>query len=176
MTEENEFKVLDAKIAETQKLADEAQQWANRLGQLMNDLQVLKRARDLLLGSQPAEGQQAYVPVVDYTAQANTNPQPGFADAHNAQQPQLSIGALVVSILTEAARTGGRHANVPVKTILERVHAKGRTEVTPKTLGGVISQYLAKGAIRRTSRATYALPRTATASQPTANGASMHSD
>ena len=48
MAEEIEFKVLDAKIAKTQKLADEAQQWANRLGQLINDLQVLKRARDFV--------------------------------------------------------------------------------------------------------------------------------
>jgi hypothetical protein len=124
---------------------------------------------DLLLGNEPAPGQHAFVPVMVF-APAQADSQQPKPDAPNAQP--LSIGAVVVDILTEAAKSGGRHANVPLQTILERVHAKGRTEVSLKTLGGVISQYTAKGTIRRISRATYALPRATVPTTATANGAS----
>jgi hypothetical protein len=156
---EETIKVLDAKINETQRLADEAQRWANRLGQLTNDLAVLKRARELLLSvEEPGEVRRELVhvwppPLAESQSAMNPNAQPeapGTA-ASNIAQP-TSIGGLVVMVLTEA------DAPLSVQTILERVRAKGRADLNLKTLGGVISQYVSKGALRRTARATYALP------------------
>jgi hypothetical protein len=157
------IKVLDFKIEETQRLAAEAQRWANRLSQLVNDLLVLKRARELLLSDESSgEKQRGYIPVFapsPSTQAPSTTPE---AQGEGEGGTQISIGALVVKVLNEAGTP------LPVQTILACVRAKGRPEVTLKTLGGVISQYLTGGKIQRTARATYALPST------NGNGAAMH--
>ena len=156
MPSDNEaIKVIDGKIEETQRLADEAQRWANRLSQLVNDLAVLKRARDLLLSNEPpGETRRDFIGVFappSSTSSPSTAPE---AQNQGERDTHISIGALVVKVLSDAGTP------LAVQTILERVRAKGRADLNLKTLGGVISQYLTKGSLRRTARATYALPLT----------------
>lgn len=153
---------IDARIEETQRLAEEAQHWANRLGSLLNDLAVLKRARELLLRDdvlgEPRTTME-YVPVFAEPPQQESQ----SASAMNTGAHQRSIGMLLVSVLTEAG------SPLNVSTILERIHRRGRPDVTSKSLAGVVSQYLAKGVITRTERATYGLPLTNGAKEATMN-------
>ena len=153
MTQDNELiKQIDKKIAETEALAAEAQKWANQLGSLQNNVLVLKRARLLLLGEETPGEPREDVPVFPNPSQPALNLGSDVSSNGNGSQP-ASIGSLLIGVLMEAG------SPLKVQRILERMRAKGRTDVTGKTLGGVISQYLTKGSIRRTARATYALPR-----------------
>jgi hypothetical protein len=135
---------LDAQIGKLEGLAATAQGWANRLSGLSNDLAVLKRARALMMDPESAGQSHAlvYVPITVGSAV-------GYVPTE-AEQP--SIGALILAVLKEAGTP------MKVQTILERIQAKGRPDLTLKTLGGVLAQYLAKKLLRRTKRATYALP------------------
>ena len=71
---------------------------------------------------------------------------------HEQPQNSRSIGELVVEVLREAGKP------LKVQVILKQIRAKGRSDLVLKTLGGVLSQYLNRGVVRRTARATYALP------------------
>ena len=131
---------------------------------MQNNLAVLKRAKKLLLESddliaEPSEHVHV-LPEAQAQEVARQATRPTVTPKPEAQRN--SIGALVLAVLTEAG------APVPLKIILENVRVKGRSEVTLKTLGGVVSQYLSKGVIQRTERATYALP------SANGNGAVMH--
>ena len=156
-------KDLDAKIAQNQRLLNEAQKWINLYGTLQNNLAVLKRAKALLEADDivPEPSEYVHVPTEPQLPESEPQAAPSTA-IPKPESPRNSIGALILTALTESG------VPLPVQTILASVRAKGRSEVTLKTLGGVISQYLAKGVIRRTERATYALP------SVNGNGTAMH--
>lgn len=152
------IKDIDAKIEQNQQLLNEAQKWINLFGTLQNNVAVLKRAKALLERDEilPEPSGHAYV-MPESEVQPPQPHGPDTVPAHG------SIGSLIITVLTEAATP------LPLQTILERVHAKGRPEVTLRTLGGVISQYLLGKKIQRTARATYALP-------PATLNAAMHTE
>jgi hypothetical protein len=135
---------LDAKIKRTQKLADEAQIWANRLSTLRNNLDVLKRARELLVETDNEETARPWVPVFSSAPRDYVQGLESGGDTTH-----LSIGATAEKILREAG------SEMSLQEIWENLKVNGRPEVPLKTLGGVISQYVAKGRIKRTGRATY---------------------
>lgn len=137
---------LDAQIAQVERLANTAQEWANRLGGLSNDLAVLKRARALVMNPMTAEHPDRSTTELIYVA-----PESAPLPQQEVEQ-SLSIGALILTVLNEA------RTPMKVQAILKAIHAKGRTEITVKSLGGVLAQYYSKGHLRRTRRATYALP------------------
>jgi hypothetical protein len=136
---------IDAKIEETEKLATEAQRWANQLSMLRNNLDVLKRAREILLDEQREEGVSKFVPVFPAPPRQADNARV----AEGTSGSPLSIGATVEKILREAGTA------MSLQDIWENLKLNGRSDVPLKTLGGVISQYVAKGRIERTERATY---------------------
>jgi hypothetical protein len=144
------IKDIEAKIEQTQRLLDEAQKWVNLLGTARNNLAVLKRAKALLESDEVTPEPSEYVHVDEPQVQVV------IAEPHTTRltesSERSSIGASILAVLTEAG------SPLPVQTILARVRDKGRSDITLKTLGGVLSQYLTKGAVRRTDRATYALP------------------
>ena len=141
---------IDAKLAQAKELYDKAAHWSRLLGTIDNNIKVLERAKAILLRDEMPAEPGATIPVWD----DETSPyaqKPVKAATPNFEES--SIGALMVAILREAGSA------LPVQTILERLHSsKGRSDVSLKTLSGVLSQYLAKKAIRRVARATYALP------------------
>ena len=143
--------VLDREIARKEAELDTAKRATERIAELTNDVFALKRSRQLIAGD-TSKSLQALI------AEINAPPAPPSVSANGtgtaAVKPaDISIGSAVVTALTNAKKP------LKLAKLLTLVRtATANPALSSRSLGAVISQYTAKGKIRRKARGTYELP------------------
>lgn len=145
--------VLDGKIAAETKELEAAKRAAERISELTNDLFALKRARQLLAGDSSQSAQALIAEINAPPARTATGQNGSGSEVILPSEPaEISIGASVLATLKAAGKP------LKVEQLLSGVKVRGKPDLTYHTLSAVLSQYKAKGKIRRVRAGTYGLP------------------
>jgi hypothetical protein len=142
----NITEVLDAKIRELEREAQELQGALQRIGVVNMNLNALRQTRALL-----AETQQTTTPTPNTNGNMPPIPSPIPREMNRSRIIPGSIGALALEVLREAGNP------MHVKDLLAQVRAKGRPTLSEATLVSTLSGYANSGKIKRPAPSTYAL-------------------
>lgn len=142
---------IDIKIERTEQLLTEAQKWTDLLPTLRNNLDVLRRAKFLLEQDEIIPEPSAYTHVPFGSESSPPVRQAEIKQAIVNSQRVGSISSLIFAALAEASEP------LTLNQIADSVRAKGRNDISQKSVSGVIAQHLNKKIVRRVARGTYAL-------------------